>query len=97
MSNRDRTKNRIVCAANQYGDGTIIVGPRHFDETMRTAMQRINPDWNYWKKLGHVQGFIDKFGKFHDREAAWIIAQEANQIWDRCGGDGKELFSENLY
>lgn len=90
-------QNRIVCAANLYGDGTLIVGARHFDNVMRNTMEKINPDWSFWKKLGHEQGFIDKFGNFHSREQAHKIAEEANQIVRRCGGDEEELFSENLY
>lgn len=89
--------NRIVCAANLYGDGTIIVGARHFDSVMRTTMSIINPDISHWKKLGHEQGFIDKFGNFRSREEAKKIAEEAGQIVRRCGGDETELFSENLY
>lgn len=93
----DPSQNRIVCAANLYSDGTIIVGARHFDSVMRKTMNLINPDISYWKKLGHKQGFIDKFGNFHSREDAHKIATEANQIVRICGGDETELFSENLY
>jgi len=31
------------------------------------------------------------------REEAWQVAEAAGQIKYRVGGDGKELFSENLY
>lgn len=93
----DAKQNRIVCAANQYTDGTLIVGARHFDSVMRATLEKINPDLSYWKKLGHEQGFIDKFGKFHSREEAHKIAEAAGQIVRRCGGDEEELFSENLY
>ena len=46
------------------------------------------------------QGFVDRFGKFHNREEAWKIAEPAGQIRRRVGGDtinGGTLFSENLY
>lgn len=90
-------ENRIVCAAILYNDNTLIVGARHFDVVMRNTMMAINPSIDYWKKLGHVQGFIDKFGNFKTREEAWHIAVEANQIIKRVGGDNNKLFSENLY
>jgi hypothetical protein len=43
------------------------------------------------------QGFVDQFGAFHSRESALNIATKAGQIFRRCGGDEKQLFSENLY
>ena len=91
------TDNRIVCAANLYDNGMLILGVRHFCPVMRQQMNLINPNLNYWKAIGHQQGFVDKFGTFKTREEAWIIASEANQIIRRCGGDGSKLFSENLY
>lgn len=90
--------NRIVCAANKSRvTGEIILGIRHCDQFMNSQRDRLpnkgrNADW--------IQGFIDKFGCFHDRQEAWKIASEANQIWRRCGGDdadGGTLYSENLY
>lgn len=90
--------NIIVCAANRHTPtGHIILGVRHCDEHMRLHRQQLqdpglNSEWE--------QGFIDKFGKFHTRTEAWIIAVAANQIRRRCGGDtanGGTLYSENLY
>jgi hypothetical protein len=43
------------------------------------------------------QGFIDQRGNYLSREEALVIAKEQNQILRRCGGDHRELFSENLY
>lgn len=46
------------------------------------------------------QGFIDNRRVFVDRNKAWKIAEAANQINFRCGGDTEEggtLYSENLY
>jgi hypothetical protein len=64
---------------------------------MRQQMSLINPDLNYWKAIGHQQGFVDKSGTFKTREEAWSIAEAANQIIRRVGGDNGKLFSENLY
>ncbi len=90
------SKPRIVCAANLYDDGTLIVGARHFDSTMRRIIESINPDWHHWRSIGHEQGFIDQHGKFYSREDAWEIAFDNGQIIRDCGCDGT-LFSENLY
>ena len=98
MTPRDETQSqkRIVCAALRK-DGDIIIGPRHFDATMRRQIEDYSEDYciGYWKSA--EQGFIDQFGNFHSREDALIIAIAAGQILRRCGGDTRELFSENLY
>jgi hypothetical protein len=81
----------VVCAALLNNDDEIICSPRHFDSTARAAF-----NWNdHWWNA--EQGFVDQFGVFMSREEAWKVAEAAGQIKYRCGGDGKELFSENLY
>jgi hypothetical protein len=82
----------VVCAANrQRFTGMIAIGPRHYDETMRQNMTG-----GGWGDPAE-QGFIDQWGEFMTREEAWKVAEAAGQIRYRCGGDGKKLFSENLY
>lgn len=93
----DSKLNRIVCAAILYENGTMIVSPRHFDMVAKKMIEQLNPDWSYWRKLKHEQGFVDKFGEFHSRESAWEIAYAADQIVRHCAGDAGKLFSENLY
>jgi hypothetical protein len=48
-----------------------------------------------------IQGFIDREGKFHDRESAWKIAKDADQIVRYVGNQDarrdESLYSENLY
>ena len=91
-------KNRIICAANQHKTtGEILLGIRHCDKFMGQQRKRL-PDIG--KNSEWKQGFIDRMGQFHTRTDAWKIAQEANQIIRRCGGDdtdGGTLYSENLY
>ena len=91
--------NVIVCAAVRTKDGKIIAGVRHFDNIMRQHIGvAFHPEWD-WED----PGFIDKFGKFLNREEAWKIADDAGQIKYRVGGDWNNktgtgtLFSENLY
>ncbi len=86
---------RIVCAANMYSNGRIILGVRHFDSLMIAQMEA-QPDIP-WKDLGHEQGFVCNRGHFHSREEALVIARAEDQILRRCGGDANRLFSENLY
>ena len=84
---------RIVCAANRYPDGTVLLGARHWDSWMVQQARALRKP----VKPAPTQGFIDQFGNFYSREAAWEIAKAADQIVRRCGGDYGILFSENLY
>jgi len=109
---------RIVCAAMRMDDGKIIVGVRHFSPEMRETLARIYGKGIklfgfFIRKPYHLrvaeQGFIDQFGKFHSRSAAWEIADKNGQIIRPTGfeknpsprksniGDKELLFSENLY
>lgn len=90
----DKPQRRVVCAAcRNIETGEIILGPRHFDETMRSHLKD--------KKQSHLlykdQGFIDQWGVYMDRKEAHIVAKAAGQIVRRCGGDDDTLYSENLY
>ena len=86
--------HRIVCAALRSRiTGTVVPGPRHFDATMCALIQKLPPD--NWLIAEH--GFLDTHGQFLTRQEAWAVAEANGQIVHRCGGDAKELFSENLY
>lgn len=87
-----RSQLRIVCAAIRNSAGDVITGIRHFDLGMHEQIKKSSSCW-----IVSEQGFIDQFSNFYTREEAWKIASEANQIIRRCHGDGKELFSENIY
>jgi hypothetical protein len=88
----------VVCAACRLSDGTLLIGPRHWDSVMRAAYKNLplglrshDPD---------DQGFIDQWGRYMSRTEAWKVAEAAGQIRNRCGGDdadGGTLYSENLY
>lgn len=84
---------RVVCAANRFDDGTIIVGPRHFDMTMHDQIQARGLRGT---DMGHEQGFIDQHGVFMSRKEAFIVATNANQLI-RPAFQPDILFSENLY
>jgi hypothetical protein len=84
---------RVVCAAVRDTNGTIICGPRHFDHIMHVQIAaHPKGSWNLAE-----QGFVDQFGEWLSREEAMHVALANGQILRRCGGDDRELFSENLY
>jgi len=91
---------RIVCAANKFylpnNEFLIVCSPRHYDMTMHQTLNAID-ERTRCDSYKEEQGFVDQFGTFYTREEAWPIAEAANQIFRRVGGDGHRLYSENLY
>lgn len=104
----DKPQRRVVCAAIRNCKGEIICGARHYDHIMHSQI-RISKHKRYWKcvwKIGkfilkrypHIeQGFIDQWDIFMTREEAFDVATITGQRIRRCGGDSRQLFSENLY
>lgn len=101
----NRPPSRIVSAAMLMDDGSVVMGIRHFSSDMRAVLRRLYGTgfklFGCWlTKPYHLrvsdQGFVDQFGTFHDREAAWTIAQAAGQIRQVTGQVGT-LYSEDLY
>lgn len=92
--NVQRFVRRVVCAAVLSKEsGEMVVGPRHFDAVMHRQLSRLP-----LRAMAEAeQGFIDQRGVFMTREEAWVVAEAAGQIVRRVGGDGRKLFSENLY
>ena len=82
---------RIVSAAVRLSNGLIVCGPRHFDKRMRTQIEAAKADVR-----GAEQGFVDQFGTFYDRKAAYQIAAAQMQI-RRPMAYTENLYSENLY
>lgn len=88
-------QNRIVCAANKYPNGMVVPGVRHMDRLMVDILRRCS---RIDSNTQPIEGFLDKFGIFHNRREAWKIAEAAGQIVRRVGGDDRGvLYSENLY
>ena len=89
----------VVCAALLYDNGVLIVGPRHFDQTMHNMIRMLN-DGGLDITAGNKpkQGFVDQFGNFLTRKEAMVVAKRQGQIKYSCdSGCSDELFSENLY
>lgn len=89
----------VVCAANKYGRGQIILGVRHYDHHMRGTLAYSNSVIDK-SRYNEIQGFVDNKGEFLTRTEAWKVAVNAGQIIKRVGGDtadGGTLYSENLY
>lgn len=95
---------RIVCAANSYADHKgnirIIAGVRHACDAMGTALDAFRASEIELRRNSEIQGFLTSKHRFVDRQEAWKLAVERNQIVRRVGGDdskGGTLYSENLY
>lgn len=94
-------QRRIICSAIRFSPTTdddpeiVVCGVRHYDMLMNNQLNLLP------RVVGvETQGFVDNFGQFLTRTEAWIVADEADQIVHRCGGDcanGGTLYSENLY
>ena len=90
--NEIRSQRRVVCSANLFPCGTMIVGVRHWDPLMRQQADA------YGLKGGNCQqGFIDQHRVFMTREEAWVVAETAGQIVYRGNWGEGTLYSENLY
>lgn len=103
-TNDIKPARRIVCAANRDpGINLLLLGPRHWDATMRSQYQIIDGLYDLEERVTPMfeeQGFIDQHGIFLSRQEAWKVAEAAGQIIQRVGGDesdGGTLYSENLY
>ena len=92
MEQEERIQRRVVCAANMFPDGTIILGARHWDPLMRQQADA------YGLRGGNEeQGFKDQWRVFMTREEAWLVAEAAGQITYRGNWGSGVLYSENLY
>lgn len=91
------SQRRVVCAAIRAADGTLLLGIRHYSKDMYNQMMLRIDSGKFRARSDDDQGFVDQFGVYLTRKEAWIVAEAAGQIVRRCGGDGEELFSENLY
>ncbi len=91
-NNIEKPQQIIVCAANRYPTGEILVGARHWDNLMREQAEA--------RGLGMEcsQGFINQFGEFLTRKEAFAIVKSNGQAFDQeRNGSDELLFSEGLY
>lgn len=85
---------RIVCAANRFEDGTIVLGVRHGCEVMLYTVKRIGEK----NIMNTDQGFYTNWQRFVTREEAMVIAKEQGQIYRPEGTHNPDvLYSECLY
>lgn len=95
----EKPQRIIVAAANKL-DGTslILVGARHWDDIMREQYYAAFPHSRKPHSALWIQGFIDQFGDFINREEALAIAKASGQPLNmERNGSTKELYSEGLY
>ena len=85
---------RVVCAANKFEDGTIVLGVRHGCEIMLASVKKIG----YKNLLKTEQGFYTNWQRFVTREEAMVIAREQDQLFRPEGTHNPDaLYSECLY
>lgn len=84
---------RIVCAANKFEDGIIVLGVRHADEMMSWTARNIGVTLRSTE-----QGFYTNWQRFVTREEAMVIAREQGQLYRPDGTHNPDvLYSECLY
>lgn len=93
---------RVLCSANELPDGTLLLGARHWDDMMHTQMNTYLAANQIQREEvvleGVKQGFVDQWGNFLTREAAWLVAEARGQIrFKGPGFSGPDLYSENLW
>ena len=91
---------RIVCAANKYGN-VVLAGVRHGCDNMFSLYELVDGDLQFdaCPCSKEEQGFLTNKHRFVDRKEAWKIALEQKQIVRLVGGNLPQgvLYSENLY
>ncbi len=97
----DRSVRRVVCAAIRAGDGSLLLGIRHYSRDMHAQIEARRDGEKFKHRRDEDQGFVDQHGVFMTREEAYNVANEQGQIWDdeACGEEleGRKLYSEGLY
>ena len=90
-------KRRVICAANRVGL-TLILGARHYDQTMHATIQHLQALGDERNFRAAEQGFIDQFGEFLTREEALTVARAAGQLEGRHKHNPQDqLCSEDIY
>lgn len=91
-NNLTKPQSRIVCSANKHKiSGRLILGPRHWDNTMRAQIQ----DGEHHGQF--LQGFVDQWGEWYSREEAYKIAEKAGQLLFHKEEWGQRLYSESIF
>ena len=89
----DYIPRHVVCAANRWKDGTIVLGIRHFCPMMRAQINSME----YTPVGGSEQGFVDQWGNFMTRDEALSVVKMNEQPLKRPWDEFDTLYSENLY
>lgn len=92
------TKLRIVAAANRYKD-IVVVGPRHYSNAMRLAIDALGGVKILRAYAGdeYEQGFVDQYSTFYTREEALELAKANDQVLYTDNMPTNILISEMLY
>lgn len=101
VSDVDRSKARVVCAAIRAADGSLLLGIRHYSRDMHEQITARKDGEKFKHRMDEDQGFVDQRGNYLSRYDAYTLAAENGQIYDlsACGEglEGPKLYSEGLY
>lgn len=98
-------KPKILCAANVYFWAKFPLGyliiptPRHAHPILNDIMDALRLEHQVTGRFyeAQVQGFIDQFGNFYNREQAYKLVRISCQPFDpERNGSDYELFSEGI-
>jgi hypothetical protein len=92
---------RVVCAAIRAGDGTLMLGIRHYSKDMHDQLEQRMDGFKFRNRLDEDQGFVDQWGAWMSREEAYEVARQSGGIRNHSsvgeGLNGLKLYSEALY
>lgn len=80
---------RIHAAAVRGSTGFIIVGQDHYDLDMKEQISQRVDGHLFLSKMYRDLGFVDNHGIYHDRNDAFLIAQQAGQLKSDLTSGGK--------
>ena len=85
-------ERHVVCAANRWPDGLIVLGVRHYCPLMHSSLDRMGIT-----ERAEEQGFVDQWGNFMTRDEALAVVKMTNQPLRTPYDKWDTLYSENLY
>lgn len=88
---------RVVCAAIRAADGSLLLGIRHYDDSMVGQMRSRCDGLKFQQRSGDDQGFVDQHGVYMTREEAMQVAAAAGQLISDNIRSFSKLYSEDIY
>lgn len=91
----------IVCAAIRGVSGEVLLGIRHYDQSMLAQLSHRSDAEQFKHRMDDDQGFVDQYSTYYTRAQAYVIAKKRYQIRNEAccsmNNGAWELYSEALY